>query len=201
MKYDSHYSVTTIDPAPVIYNLRENYPHTVFDKPKMPLLKKLIVSGYPDAERRWCCAMYKERGGSGRLCALGLRRDEGTNRSNRKFVEICYQDPTKRMINPILTWSEEDVWEYIHENNLPYCKLYDEGFKRLGCIGCPLKNKKERVFDFERFPRWRRAFIRAFQRRMEYQRSGGARGKVLKNAYRWGSGEEAFEWWLNSERH
>lgn len=196
VKYDSHYSVTTIDPSPLIYNLRENYPHTIFDKPKMPLLKKLIVSGYPDAEYRWCCRLYKERGGGGRLCTLGLRRDEGHNRGKRKIIELCYKDPSKRIVNPLLIWTEDNIWQYIHENKLPYCKLYAEGFKRLGCIGCPLKQKKERLYDFERFPKWRNVFIKAFQKRIKYQRE-----RNLKNAYRWDCGEDAFNWWINSERH
>jgi len=45
------------------------------------------------------------------------------------------------MVAPIFDWTDEDVWAYIRDRNLPYCSLYDEGFKRLGCIGCPMASK------------------------------------------------------------
>ena len=55
------------------------------------------------------------------------------NDDDRKMMENC-QLKGKRVINPIVDWEDEDVREYIKSRNIEYCKLYDEGCKRLG--GC-----------------------------------------------------------------
>jgi phosphoadenosine phosphosulfate reductase len=48
------------------------------------------------------------------------------------------------MLNPIIDWTDDEVWEYIKERGLPYNPLYDQGHKRVECIGCPMRaNRKE----------------------------------------------------------
>lgn len=59
------------------------------------------------------------------------------NDAARTMVERCYVQ-NKTMINPIIDWTDEDIWEFIHSCGIAYCSLYDEGYKRLGCIGCPM---------------------------------------------------------------
>ena len=59
------------------------------------------------------------------------------NDEARRAVEICYRTQ-KTLVNPIIDWEDEDVWEFIRSKHIPYCELYDEGFDRLGCIGCPM---------------------------------------------------------------
>lgn len=63
------------------------------------------------------------------------------NTESRKVVEHCYKQH-RTTVNPIIEWSEQDVWDFINANGIPYCSLYDEGFKRLGCIGCLWHHKK-----------------------------------------------------------
>ena len=46
-------------------------------------------------------------------------------------------------INPILDWTSEEIWDYIHAYNLPYNPLYDKGLKRVGCWCCPYKGDAE----------------------------------------------------------
>lgn len=53
------------------------------------------------------------------------------NDEDRKLFEACMQKG-KRLVNPIIDWSDEDVWEYIRSRNINYCSLYDQGYKRLG---------------------------------------------------------------------
>ena len=57
--------------------------------------------------------------------------------SARRGVEMCYR--TRRtLINPIIDWTDSDVWEFLNDVvKVPHCCLYDEGYKRIGCIGCP----------------------------------------------------------------
>lgn len=71
------------------------------------------------------------------------------------------------MVNPIVDWDDSDVWEFLNSNNIPHCCLYDEGFKRLGCIGCPLSGSKNMERDFERWPKYKEMYIRAFQRMID----------------------------------
>ena len=79
------------------------------------------------------------------------------------MVEQCYRT-RKTLLNPIIDWKDEDVWDFIHDRNLPYCSLYDEGFTRLGCIGCPLQGGKGMERDFERWPKYREFYISAFDK-------------------------------------
>ena len=88
------------------------------------------------------------------------------NDNNRRMVEMCFRT-NKRMVNPIVDWTDDDVWQFLNENNIPHCSLYDEGYSRLGCIGCPLAGTKEMLRDFERYPKYKELYIRAFQRMIE----------------------------------
>ena len=76
---------------------------------------------------------------------------------------MCYKDHTT-LINPIIDWTTDEVWEFIKEYKIPYCSLYDEGFKRLGCIGCPMGTKKMREYEFERWPKYKNLYMIAFEK-------------------------------------
>ena len=82
-------------------------------------------------------------------------------------------DHARRHLNPIIDWSTDEVWEFIHEYNIPYCPLYDEGYKRLGCIGCPMGGTAQRMHEFERWPKYKDAYIRAFDRMIKIRQGGG----------------------------
>ena len=88
------------------------------------------------------------------------------NDSNRRMVEQCYRT-RKTMVNPIVDWTDEDVWEFLNKYNIPHCCLYDEGFKRLGCIGCPLSGRKNMERDFERWPKYKDLYIKAIQKMID----------------------------------
>ena len=88
------------------------------------------------------------------------------NDSSRRMVEQCYRT-RKTLINPIVKWTERDIWDFIFAYGLPYCELYDEGFTRLGCIGCPLSGRKNMERDFKRWPRYKELYIRAFEKMIE----------------------------------
>ena len=66
------------------------------------------------------------------------------NDENRRMVEHCYRT-SKVLVNPIVDWTDEDVWEVLnHVAKVPHCCLYDEGYTRIGCIGCPMATPRER---------------------------------------------------------
>lgn len=85
---------------------------------------------------------------------------------NVQMVEMCYRTHTTT-INPIVDWTDGEVWEFIKEYNVPYCCLYDEGFKRLGCIGCPMGSKEQRMREFERWPKYKNLYLIAFEKMIE----------------------------------
>jgi len=91
----------------------------------------------------------------------------------------------KRHLNPIIDWSNEEVWEFIREYEVPYCELYDKGYKRLGCIGCPMSTHQ--LSELNSYPKYKEAYIRAFGRMLQNR----------KYESDWKTGEEVFDWWVN----
>jgi phosphoadenosine phosphosulfate reductase len=65
----------------------------------------------------------------------GIRRDQAPTRANAGVIEV---DGKFNLIkfNPLALWSNEDVWNYIRENNVPYNKLHDQGYPSIGCFHC-----------------------------------------------------------------
>ncbi len=193
IKFDAHYSVTTIDPPELIYFLRKYHPETMWERPEIPLLIKLIEKGFPTSQNRWCCEHYKERGGSGRKVLTGIRSQESNKRAGRKMVEQCFRDSSKTYINPIIDWTENDIWNFIKSQNLPYCSLYDEGFRRIGCVLCPKASKLNRLREAQRWPKMTNNFLKSFIKLYE--------GKKDRESFqRWKSGEEMFNWWLYQDQ-
>lgn len=166
---------------------------------------------------RYCCAVLKETAGEGRFITTGVRWDESTNRKkNRAIYEKLHRDRDKkimlrndnddkrmlfescqikgtRVVNPIVDWSSKDVWDFIRDAKSPMNPLYEEGKCRVGCIGCPLATRKSREADFKRFPTYKQAYIRAFDKMLDVRR---AEGKI-DNEWRMGNtGQDVFNWWM-----
>ena len=164
---------------------------------------------------RYCCQHLKERGGEGRFVITGVRHAESNARRSmrgalewsdkksgkREFIDpdnpsqemihIC-QMKRQRILNPIIDWEDDEVWEFIREYDVPYCKLYDEGHKRLGCIGCPMGGPSHQRREFERWPKFRTAYLKAFERMIKQRRE-----QRLKTDCE--DPEEVMKWWLKEE--
>jgi phosphoadenosine phosphosulfate reductase len=65
----------------------------------------------------------------------GLRREQSVTRTDLNIVEWDAGNGLIK-INPLLEWSEEQVWDFIKANNIPYNKLHDQGFPSIGCQPC-----------------------------------------------------------------
>lgn len=107
------------------------------------------------------------------------------NAENRRLVEHCYRT-TKTMINPILDWTDSDVWEFLKYYGCPSNPLYYCGKKRVGCLGCPMQSNRRRIQDFYRYPKYKNLYIRAFDKMLE---------KNPDKNYKWKSGLDVFDWW------
>lgn len=109
------------------------------------------------------------------------------NAESRELVEMCYMQH-KTTINPIIDWSDSDVWEFLRHYGCESNPLYQCGYHRIGCIGCPMAGK-HRYVEFERYPKFKENYIKAFQRMIDYP---GYTGK-------WKNGEDVFRWWMGED--
>jgi 3'-phosphoadenosine 5'-phosphosulfate sulfotransferase (PAPS reductase)/FAD synthetase len=180
--------------------------------------KKLMP---PTRQVRYCCSELKEGGNANRMIATGVRWEESTKRSNRSPFEvlgatadksigvsdekmlITDNDRTRRLfescqlkaktvVNPIIDWSMNNIWDIIHGENIPVCEMYSWGYERLGCIACPLARKCQREREIYDFPQYKTDYIKAFGRMLEVRKQ---RGKETK----WTCGEEVYLWWMQDK--
>jgi len=214
VKFDAHYNLTTADPPELVWFIKKNYPDVSRDRPKETMWQLIPRKLMPPTRlARYCCQELKEGGGEGRIVVTGVRWAESVRRKQTRGIaevlgkskktnyillndneqeRMMFENCTKkgkRIVNPIIDWEDEDVWEYIHTRNIEYCKLYDEGFKRLGCIGCPMAGKDGMLHQFERWPKFKQAYMRAFQRMLDTRKTKG-----LEN--NWETPEDVFNWWV-----
>jgi phosphoadenosine phosphosulfate reductase len=69
------------------------------------------------------------------LWITGLRKDQSVTRTEMQFAEWDEKFSIQK-INPLLNWTEKDIWDYIHENNVPYNELHDRSYPSIGCAPC-----------------------------------------------------------------
>lgn len=207
VKYEAKYNVTSCDPPELIYFLKSDYQDVKFEYPGTTMweliAKKMIV---PTRLMRFCCEYLKESNGTDRFVVTGVRWSESNRRKNtRSAFEIYHKnkkyrkktydnDSARRMfencikrskyiLNPIIDWEEYQVWEFLKKYKINYCKLYDKGFSRLGCIGCPLSGCKQQKFEFEMYPNFRKLYIQAFEKMISNRNNKGLETK-------WKTGED-----------
>ena len=200
VKFDAHYNITGIDPPELYYFVRDEHPEVQRHRPEMTMWKLIEKKMMPPTRIvRYCCEYLKERGGRDRFVVTGVRWAESARRSKRRMNETCMRDSRKHYLHPIIDWSDNDVWDYIYGNHLPYCYLYDEGFKRLGCIGCPMA-QKGRIKEFERWPRYEQKFRKAFAAAAAKRNAMGKEWlDCHSNIIKWTDGESMFQWWMESK--
>lgn len=108
------------------------------------------------------------------------------NDPKRKLIEHC-QKKNKSACNPIIELTDFMIWDFIRSEHVQINPLYEMGFDRVGCIGCPVAGDK-RWREFQVFPRYKTAYIHAFDRMIKMQ-SGAS----------WKTGEEVFRWWMEEK--
>ena len=189
VRFDAHFSVTTVDPPELLRFIKDNYPDVAWERPEKSMFRLIVDHGtLPTRLMRFCCKELKEDRGEGRLVMTGIRWQESNARRKRQLSEACYK-VKKLYLHPIIDWTDTDVWSYLDSLAMPHCELYDQGFRRIGCVMCPMAGAKRQQADAERWPRiahmYRRAADRAYQRRKE-------RGDVMM----WQSGQDMYDWWI-----
>lgn len=198
VKHDAHYNLTTVDPPELVQFIRREHPEAWEgrNRPEKTMWQLIEQVGFlPLRRARYCCQWLKERGGEGRrFVVTGIRRQESRQRSKRPLVEPCraYSGDGRQFLHPIFDWSAAEVWEYIRKYSVPYCELYDQGYKRLGCVFCPFSSKAENQRNRQRYPKLAAAYIRAMDKAVARRR---AEGRLKDNAFK--DGAEFFDWWCN----
>lgn len=217
VRYDAHYNVTGIDPPELVYFIRQHHPDVVWEYPRdkdgevitmWRLIRKKKMP--PTRIVRYCCETLKETGGEGRFVITGVRwaesarransraglevnftkgnrmRTDPDNPDNAKLVRFC---PTrgKHVLNPIIDWDDGEVWEFIRDYKVPYCELYDRGYKRLGCIGCPMSVNQKKELD--RYPGFKKLYLKAFERMLT----------TLDKKSTWKTAEDVMKWWIGED--
>lgn len=108
------------------------------------------------------------RGEEQAAAAAGLLTTDDA--SSRRLFEQC-QMRGVRVLNPIIDWSDDDVWSYLASRGIEGNPLYKEGWTRIGCVGCPLAGRRAREIEFARYPKlykaWADSIAYVIERRKE----------------------------------
>lgn len=195
-----YYNVTTIDPPELIKFMRKEHPDVKWKKSKYGnFFKRMLVQGPPTRIMRWCCREFKETSiPNHKKIIMGIRVVESTKRALTWKVVHKHWKSDSIIISPILFWRDKDVWNYIRKKEIAYCDLYDEGFTRLGCIGCPMGRRVNRVKQFARWPKFEKLYKRNFEK-LWNERSGtvGRKNNEWFGSAHFSCWEEMWEWWLS----
>lgn len=191
VKFEAHYQVTTADPPDLVKFIREHYPGVIFDYPEKSMWKLIPEKLMPPTRRvRYCCETLKEYGGNGRTVLLGIRAQESNTRSKYQLIEHCAPQ-NKIKVMPIIDWMENDIWNLLKLNKIPYCRLYDTGFRRLGCLGCPMAGGKMMKWELSMFPKYKAMYLRSFERMLEIR-------KKKKLETDWKTPFDVYNWWTSN---
>ena len=197
------------------YRCGINYP--VYERNRITMWSLIPRMGIPPTRfARYCCRVLKEQNGRNSFIATGVRKAESTKRQarteietitsnvkkstkttisevmsgdnieSRRLIEHC-KLRGKMTINPIIDWSDREVWNYIKSENIKVNPLYSCGNTRVGCIGCPLSGRKNMLKSFSRYPTYKEAYIRSFDKMLEVNQS---------KTYTWKTGQDVFDWWV-----
>ena len=193
VRFDAHYNLTTVDPPELVHFIRREYPEVAWNRPKKTMWQLIPDKLMPPTRLvRYCCEKLKEGGGDNRRVVTGIRWAESSKRAGRRMVENCMKKSRNTVfVHPIIDWSDEDIWHYIRKKQISYCHLYDEGFKRLGCIMCPMQGTKGMLRDAERWPKYYRAYLRAFRKMLEIKKQ-----KEDWQTLKWHTAEDVMHWWI-----
>lgn len=212
VRHKAYYSVTTNDPPPNVYFIRQYYPDVVFLHPKRNFFKIIEQKGLPTMFHRFCCAELKEIAGAGNAVLTGVRAEESRKRAayndvmvysrrmehrgnthTRTIAEIeenehrCIKGNDKLMIYPILRWTEKDVWRFLHEQGLPTNPCYSLT-GRVGCMFCPFSNKKQIDRYEKQYPKFKEHIMQSLE--IYWQK---------KDEHIMDSPQVYYEWWKSKK--
>lgn len=212
VRFKAHMNLTSIDPPEVIRFVKKQYPDVELIKPKMSIYDMAKKKGMlPTRISRWCCAEYKEVSGAGEVTLIGIRHEESTRRRKRNEIETgdrkfsgnfdqwsehketmvtCVGGKDKIIVSPIIHWTGKDVWDFLNSQDIPHCSLYDKGYRRIGCICCPMSSRNQKIKEMKDFPHVQRNWENTIDWLMKNK---WTKTQQLK------SKDLAFKWWISGK--
>jgi len=215
VKHDLVHNHTTVDAPETVHYIR-SIPNIQIEMPEISMWKLIVKKGMPPTRlARYCCSELKEKGGKNRIVITGVRWAESNKRkTNRGLAEVLpsnsknnlilnqdndesrrlFENCTmkgKRIINPIIDWTDDEVWEFLNYYGCESNPLYQCGYKRVGCVGCPMSTRQKQ--EFLHYPKYKQNYINAFDKMILSNISKGS--TIDEN---WSSGENVFKWWVDN---
>lgn len=220
VKYRMVHNMTTMDAPETMNFIKTNYPECIIRRPRRSFWQLCVDHKMlPTMLMRFCCKELKEKSDPGAVTITGVRHQESMRRANREEVVLmtrrrhpdfvggsydefeqhqqievqCLRGLDKLVINPILEWSENDVWDFLHDNNIPTCSLYQRK-RRIGCLFCPIQTTRGIWQDVREYPKHYYAFIKMIHRIRQ--------ARIQDKGYdHWGdlSDEEVFAWYASKK--
>lgn len=204
IKHYKTYSNTTIDPPELVKFLKKHHPDAVWinsDHGHLILDRAVKKRNMPTRRGKWCCDEYKNCCSNTKcetsVKIIGVRISESAKRAGA-WKTLTHTERGDIVVAPIAYWTDDDIWRCINENNIPYCELYDQGWSRLGCVGCPI-NPASQKKEFERWPKYKEMWQTACRKIWEIsQTEKNTRGqdRYWKKFRRW---EDMWDWWITGE--
>lgn len=123
----------------------------------------------------------------GRPTKGGIHEINITNATEEHTIG-CIRGYESLLISPIIEWTDKEVWSFLNTLGIEHCKLYDEGYHRIGCLCCPMHSYRQKRTDCQRYPHVYNSWIRAIKKIQE-----------THGVYTDMSPEEAFDWWTSGK--
>lgn len=171
INYRAIYKNTTIDPPGTIAHVKAMGVEIL--QPEKTFFQLITEKGYPHRNMRFCCTELKEFKVLDKA-VIGVRKAESSKRAKRYTEPTACQYYRKKdyveLIYPILEWTNQDVADFIADRGIKCHPLYydEKGQfhveRRLGCMGCPIASRKNRIAEFKEHPKLVRCYIRAGQK-------------------------------------
>ncbi len=217
------HSHTTVDAPQTVNHVRKVFRQleldgikTIYTMPKLTMWQLIVKKKMPPTRLvRYCCFELKENFGKNMHIVTGVRKSESNSRKSRSVYENFTKDKNDRIYlddnderrrlteicakqgktttNAIIDWTDAEVWDFLEDAKTECNPLYEMGFCRVGCVGCPMASKK-RWKEFEMFPTYKRAYIRSFDKMIEARKASG-----LESNPQWDTGENVFRWWIEEK--
>lgn len=97
--------------------------------------------------KQLCCSLLKAKVLSDSIkkyaidfLFTSIRRDEQETRANDDFITVKVDHI---QVNPVVYFVQKEIWDYIHAYKLPYCSLYDRGYRSIDCKICTTPEETE----------------------------------------------------------
>lgn len=191
INYRAIYKNTTIDPSGTIKHAVDRGAEII--RPKENFKQIIERAGFPSRRLRFCCSILKEYKVLD-YAVVGIRREESQKRAERyKEPEACrvYSKNVKaHQYFPILDWTLNDVTEFLETRGVKCAPVYyDENGvfhpeRRLGCLTCPMKSRKQRISDFEKYPNFVKIYLRGGYFYRQHHNMWKNK-RYFKNVYEW----------------